>query len=295
MSALLDAIKASHLALLSPPATVDAAHIYNAAVCSATAFAICGLVHFFIARRFKRQYFALHVFANAVITALVLPASLRALLHPTNSTVVTPGHQPNVLYMCWIYALHIYHPCFFKTGVMDWVHHVPVYIINTLSFSIPAGDVIGLQSLIMTGIPGGLDYLLQVLEGEGRLSRARYKELCAAINTWLRAPLGAVSAYICFAGLYHGWDATTAWQRFVFSLLALHAVWNPPFFGRQAVEANVVDTINRHGLASAELKLPKVRALAGKPAAAATAAPYPVGAAATAAAASPSKDAKKAK
>ena len=97
----------------------------------------------------------------------------------------------SALFMVWIYACHIYHPIFFRTGVMDWIHHVPVYILNTLCFTIPSCNAIHLQSLIMMGIPGGLDYLLQVLEGEGKLSRAYYKELCSMINVYVRAPLGA--------------------------------------------------------------------------------------------------------
>ncbi len=68
------------------------------------------------------------------------------------------------------------------------------------------------------------------------------------------------------------------------AFLGIHAVWNPPFFGRQAVEANVVDVVNRfdmHGNskdAKQAVSLAKVRELSGKqprpaaPAAAAAAA-----------------------
>lgn len=257
----LDAIKAAHVALLAP---TEAATYGDVAIVTLSAFALCGLFHILVARLFKRTYFALHVFANIVITALVLPGALRALVNADSSTVVTGAVQPNSVYMCWIYALHIYHPIFFKTGTMDWVHHVPVYVVTTLMFSVPSCDAVHLQSLVLTGIPGGLDYFLQVLEGQGLLGRAAYKEHCCVINTWLRAPLGAVSAYVCLLGLYHGWAHCTTWEAFVYFVLGIHAVWNPPFFCRQAVEANVVDCVNRFGLSTAELKLPKVRALSGR-------------------------------
>ena len=283
-TALFRAIAASHANLLHPPAVIGYACYADAAVCTLTAFVLCAIFHFAVARRFKRTYMALHVFANVVISALTLPGAVRALVHPENSTVIAAGAtHPNMVYACWIYALHIYHPIMFKTGVMDWIHHVPVYILNTLTFSIPCGDFIHLQSLVMTGIPGGLDYLLQVLEGEGMLSRALYKELCSSINVWVRAPVGAISSYICFCGLYHGYAAATGWQAFVLAGLGLHALWNPPFFGRQAIEANVVDAINRHRLVGGELKLPAVRAACGKPSKATAATPpreeaYPVAA-----------------
>ena len=165
------------------------------------------------------------------------------------------------------------HRFFYKTGRMDWIHHVPVYILNTLMFSVRAGDVILLQALVMTGIPGGLDYLLQVLEGEGRMTRAAYKEWCGWINNWIRAPFGALSSYVCALGLWHAWGEASTWQRVVLTLMAAHAYWNPPFFSRQAIEANVVDVVNRFCLDPGSIKLPAVRALSGKPAGTASAEP----------------------
>lgn len=208
---------------------------------------------------------ATHVFANIVITYLTLPSAVRSLLHPTASSVLPDDEDgPPTLYLSWVYAIHIYHPLFYKTGRMDWIHHVPVYILNTLMFSVRAGDVILLQACVMTGIPGGIDYALQVLEGSGRMSRGAYKEWCALINNWIRAPFGALSSYICLLGLWHDWAAASTWQRLVLTLMGVHAYWNPPFFSRQALEANVVDVINRFTLVAGTIKLPNVRSLAGK-------------------------------
>ena len=60
--------------------------------------------------------------------------------------------QPDALFMCWVFALHVYHPIFFKTGMMDWVHHVPVYILNTRAWAwlLPARPV-STQSGTITG------------------------------------------------------------------------------------------------------------------------------------------------
>ena len=57
----------------------------------------------------------------------------------------------------------------------------------------PLSQVFPLQAFILTGAPGGLDYLLLVLEGEGYLGRARYKHLSGNINNWVRGPLGFIS------------------------------------------------------------------------------------------------------
>ena len=157
------------------------------------------------------------------------------------------------------------HPIFFRTGTMDWVHHVPVYVLNTLMFSVLSGPAFQFQACILTGIPGGVEYLLQVIEGEGLLSRALYKDYSSWINTHIRAPLGWLGGYICLVGWLRAWQAGGAslWQSIVFVGMGVHACWNAPFFGRQAIEANIVDIVNRFALVGGELKLPKVRALSG--------------------------------
>lgn len=118
--------------------------------------------------------------------------ALDALLHPTSSTMPT-GEATPVMYLCWIFALHVYHPVFFRTGYMDWVHHTPLYVLNLLMFCCFAGNIFCLQAFILTGLPGGLDYVLLVLEGQGWMTRAAYKDASANINQWVRGPLGFIS------------------------------------------------------------------------------------------------------
>ena len=78
-----------------------------------------------------RQYFAIHVFANAVITALTWRGALETLQNPSKTTYVwLPTAPASQLYLVWVYAVHIYHPIFFRTNLMDWIHHVPVYLLK---------------------------------------------------------------------------------------------------------------------------------------------------------------------
>ena len=127
-----------------------------------------------------------------------------------------------------------------------------------------AGDIFALQAFILTGFPGGLDYFLLVLEGQGYLTRARYKHISSRINCYLRTPFGVVSGYACLTGLYQHWDVASSWQKLVFVLMGVHAVWNACFFGRQAIEANIVDIINRFEMPGGKLRLPKIQAQSGK-------------------------------
>ena len=74
----------------------------------------------------------------------------------------------------------------------------------------------------------------QVLEGEGKLSRAAYKDACASVNTWMRTPLGCIAGYTLMAGLYAQWESASRHEAIVLGIMGPHCVWNALFFGRQA-------------------------------------------------------------
>jgi len=259
---------AAHAAMEAPTKTCfDPSHAVDLGICFATAFFMIFLFHRLVAVHLKRQYYAIHVFANSVISFLTFRAALSAVMNPTDSTIPMEGESAaSQLHLNWVYAVHIYHPLFFRTNSMDWIHHVPVYVLNTLMFSILSGNVVSLCAIILTGIPGGIDYVLLVMLGEEWITRPAYKDISGHINNWMRAPLGFLGGYICLLGLFTHIDKASPWQIFVMLLIGVHNIWNAAYFGRQAIEANIVDTINRMQAEKEErliLKLPDVRAESG--------------------------------
>ena len=125
-----EVVRDAHVAM-AHPTEINSAHLFNGFVVTVTAFCILFVFDKLFARVFVRRYFALHVFANVVITWLTIREACGALLNPCSSAIPLPGSACSSIFVGWVYALHIYHPIFFKTGLMDWVHHVPVYILNT--------------------------------------------------------------------------------------------------------------------------------------------------------------------
>ena len=255
------------------PKVIDTTHFVRCAIVTSVFFLMIRIIHSLCCRSFKRQYYALHVIVNSIVTLETFWNSISALENPLTSTAPLSGEAKSQIYMCWIFAIHVYHPIFFKTGTMDWIHHVPVYILNLLMFGCLSSTIFHLQSIIMTGIPGGLDYLFLVMEGEKVMKRSTYKDYSAMINNWLRGPLGIMSGYICLVGLWVsrdqiGTETLTTYQAWVFFLMGVHALYNPPYFGRQAIEANIVDTINRYEMKGSPdgtgIKLTAVREKSGK-------------------------------
>jgi len=256
------------------PVVIDLKHWVNCSIVTLLCFGLIAIFHRLVAYRFKKVYFTLHVFVNSIIVWLTITPAIHCLLRPEESTVPTsPENANSMFYLCWCFALHVYHPVFFNTGRMDWIHHVPVYILNILMFGCLFSDVFALQAFVMTGLPGGLDYVLLVLEGEGKMKRATYKAWSANINSWFRMPVGFIAGYLCLLGLWRQYDQPSnppsTYQVFVFLFMGIHGLWNPGFFGRQAIEANIVDVINRFDLAGCSMrgkgvKLNQVRGLSGR-------------------------------
>ena len=208
---------------------IDLEHWMSGGFVTLACFCCIGVFHFTFAQHFKKPYFVCHVFVNAIIVFLTFTPSLRALAHlklaPSNPQIGANSH----FYLCWCFALHLYHPVFFRTGMMDWIHHIPVYVLNMLMFGCKFSDVFALQAFIMTGLPGGLDYFLLVLEGEGAIRRATYKSLSAHINNWFRAPLALFQDTAAFWDCCGNRDGTSSYQLFVFLFMGVHGCWNPPF------------------------------------------------------------------
>ena len=108
---IFDRIVEAHVAVMHPT-KIDLTHCTNVAICVAVTALIIGLFHAAVARRFKRVYFALHVFANVVIVALTAESGIRAFLNPGSSTLPPPGESPRShYYLVWIFALHAYTQC----------------------------------------------------------------------------------------------------------------------------------------------------------------------------------------
>ncbi len=82
------------------------------------------------------------------------------------------------------------------------------------------GPVVNAILFFVTGVPGGISYLLLVLVRSGRMAAMREKELSASINTWLRTPGLVFVATVMYCCMAHGQILTPTWAAVVPALLA---------------------------------------------------------------------------
>ena len=90
---------------------------------------------------------------------------------------------------CIVIAMHLYHMLSFKLDSNDYFHHLLfVPTIGGINFVYPLGPLCNVLCFFISGLPGGVDYMLLAYVKMGKISAYTEKRINCSINTWLRAP-----------------------------------------------------------------------------------------------------------
>lgn len=183
-----------------------------------------------LTKKNRSRWFKLHVLTNAVtcITSypdfintfrdpLMNPHALKSSLVPPNMTL----------------ALHLYHMVMFSNlTVVDWVHHIVMMTILSLTFICPNPAMTNYAIFIVNGLPGGIDYFLLILVKEGIIDRLLEKRINSKLNIWLRGPGILIGAYIIF--IQWCYQIITYDVRLL-SIVILGLYWNAQYFTERVV------------------------------------------------------------
>ena len=140
------------------------------------------------------HWFLLHAIANLGVVAFSIPDFVAAKEYPM--AMLSVAHCETLSFpacsdlpVCLIIAIHAYHMICFSLSSDDLFHHlVFVPAIAGTRFFYPWGAGGNILPFFISGLPGGIDYVLLALVKEGRLSSLREKRINCSINTWLRLP-----------------------------------------------------------------------------------------------------------
>ena len=147
----------------------------------------------------KARYFALHVVCNAVSAYFSFPDVRRAVTE--DPWTAFTGASCGMVANSTVAALHIYHCLAFKLSGADIFHHA-VFVTILCGLAIPYKHTGGVANnfgcFFLSGLPGGMDYVLLVLMQHGLIDKITEKKWNAVINVWLRGP--SMSIY-----LFLGW------------------------------------------------------------------------------------------
>jgi hypothetical protein len=186
----------------------------------------------------KARYFALHASANTVCAIASFPDVYRALVTEPLDSFNGPSYS--MVANSAAAAIHLYHCVAFSLRADDIFHHLTFTCVLcglAIPFKHNGGVANNMGCFFLTGVPGGVDYVLLVLVKQGVIDRMTEKRWCVNINVWLRGP--SMSIYFFLA--WQAWWTGTVVLPTVFLIVvaALH-FYNGQYYCQQAVESHAV-------------------------------------------------------
>jgi hypothetical protein len=198
----------------------------------------------FLPTTLNGKYYLLHFINNAIVVYLTFPDIISIYTDFPNFWL----HEKNIISAILTTSLHIYHVIvyFNKLRVIDWMHHIlNVFISLPIALIYPSGSLIGHSMFFMSGLPGGLDYLLLFLERNAIINRSTEKRINTYLNVWIRAPgCNAHAAFILIGyNIVKSHVEFTVLDLCIHIFVALVVYWNGNYFMRQVVENNITDQL----------------------------------------------------
>lgn len=144
------------------------------------------------------RWFALHVVGNIFVIVFSAPDAFNVLLWPNTYLSYGPDTSLKCIYAA--ISLHVYHlvAYFPKLKKEDFIHHfVSAYMAGFFALCASWGAVRSLHCFFITGLPGGIDYVMLLAVKAGKMNILTEKKYNSLLNTWIRS-VGIVisTAYI---------------------------------------------------------------------------------------------------
>lgn len=186
---------------------------------------IVAVYHQFVAKGKPGDWFETHAFANFITVVFALPSIFVWFVRPSSvvamsadnapPTIFGPNwsdpeimfHQNNNWAISFIVAVHTYHCLAFPLSKQDIFHHL--MFVPTIgvygAFFVDWGPVRNCVAFFISGLPGGIDYLVLTMVKRGHASKLFQKRLASKINLWCRGPfLGVLLPGTCYLGIVEG-------------------------------------------------------------------------------------------
>ena len=178
----------------------------------------------------KANWFVLHAITNFIIAVCVFEDMAKLFLDPyySRNEVITFPRDITI-------SLHIYHLLMFKkVEMIDWIHHIVMCSVLSISYYVENSTTIAHYLLFfVTGLPGGIDYILLILVKYGKINSMTEKELNSLINIWIRSPGIIVGTYIINLQCNKNIMVVEYWIKI---LVIISFIWNAQYFTKRVVQ-----------------------------------------------------------
>jgi hypothetical protein len=181
------------------------------------------------------RYFALHAIVNAIVCVAAWPDFAKVL---TKGYVGFIGPTWTMVANSVIASIHIYHCLAFKLTMEDIMHHA-VFVTVLCGLAVPYKHVGGALNnfgcFVLSGLPGGVDYIMLVCVKHGFMDKLTEKKWNATVQSWFRSPMMAIYAFNAFQLHWHAADRA-AFSPIILAVVGGLHILNGVHYSNQAVE-----------------------------------------------------------
>jgi hypothetical protein len=170
---------------------------------------ILNLISRFITKKFgyddSTQYFILHFIHNMIITTIVAPYCFTMVSDPVGVDNDYQEYKNNYEYLFpMISGLHTFHilKSYKKIQLDEMAHHIITYSFAIINYVLSHPFYYS-YLIIVTGIPGGITYLLLFLQKLKYIDLLTEKKISYILNVWIRAPFTVVWATLAYDRLIY--------------------------------------------------------------------------------------------
>ncbi len=197
-----------------------------------------------LGNKIKGKYYLIHFIANMIIVYLTLPDViftytnfLLVYLYPINyhSAMVT-------------FSLHFYHIYEYYNSLkfQDWLHHITMIFISLpLGILANSGSLLGHGLFYLTGLPGGIDYLLLCLNRNEIISKYSEKRINTTLNLWIRSPGCIIHSALTIISLFMNFKLVNYIDLYASIITSVLIFWNGIYFMNRVVSDYAIVTYKK--------------------------------------------------
>jgi hypothetical protein len=151
------------------------------------------------------QYFILHFIHNMIITSIITPYCLTMISDPVGTEYDYTNYKTNYEFLFpMISGLHTFHllKSYKKIQIDELFHHVITYAFTIINY-ILSHPFYYSYLIVLSGIPGGITYLLLFLQKLGLIESIKEKKISYLLNVWVRAPVTVIWATLAYDRLIY--------------------------------------------------------------------------------------------
>jgi hypothetical protein len=162
-------------------------------------FEICHIGSKNIFREFNTTYFLLHFIVNCINTYLLIPLIYNIIYDPIGKYILMDNWNKLDIIYPMIIGLHTFHLVhnISKIYYDEIIHHILTHIFWYF-ISYTDNPFYIAPIIAMSGIPGGITYLLLFINKYNLISRITEKKISMYLNIWLRAPMCIIFATLLY-------------------------------------------------------------------------------------------------